>query len=161
MGLGFSGGLAGAWLAGRATRLLGDAGALRELLLLGGPPAMLIGVAFPGVGVALVPVGMFLVGAGVVGANVVRAAFRARYTPAEVLGRTSSTTAVLNFGTMPLAGIVAGVLGGLIGVRETILVMAGLNTLNSLLVLVGPFRTGRNLPGQAMLMASRVEQQPR
>lgn len=150
MGLGFSGGLAGAWLARRATRRLGDAGALRWLQILGGPPAILIGLAFPGWGITLVPLGMFLVGVGVVGANVVRAAFRARYTPAEVMGRTTSTMAFLNFGTMPLAGLVAGALGGTIGVRETILVMACLNALSCLSVLVGPFRTGRDLPDQPM-----------
>lgn len=152
MGLGFSGGLVGAALAQRTSRWLGDAGALRWLQVLGGPPALLIGLAFPGAGIALVPLGMFLVGAGVVGANVVRAAFRARYTPAEVMGRTSSTMAVLNFGTMPLAGVVAGALGGIVGVRETILLMGALNALACLSVFVGPYRSGRDLPAQPMEM---------
>jgi MFS family permease len=148
--LGAAGGLLGATVASRASRWLGDAGALRWLQVVGGPPALLVGVAFPGWGVALVPLGSALVGVGVVGANVVRSAFRGRYTPPELLGRTTATMAVLNFGTMPLAGLAAGALGELLGVRETILLMGGLNALGCLAVFVGPFRTGRDLPRQPM-----------
>lgn len=153
--VGASGGLLGAAVANRTVRRLGDAGALRWLQVLGGPPALLVGLAFPGAGVVLVPLGSFLVGVGVVGANVVRASFRARYTPPALLGRTTATMSVLNFGTMPLAGLVAGALGELVGVRETILVMAGLNAVGCLAVFVGPFRRGRRLPTEPM--AQRIE----
>jgi len=148
--VGAAGGLLGATVANRTVRRLGDAGALRWLQVVGGPPALLIGLAFPGWGVALVPLGSALVGVGVVGANVVRASFRARYTPPDLLGRSTATMAVLNFGTMPLAGLVAGGLGALVGVRETILLMAALNAVGCLAVFVGPFRRGRELPRQPM-----------
>lgn len=146
MAAGSVGGLLGATLATRAARWWGNAGALRWLQVLGGPPAILIGLAWPGPGAALVAVGSFLVGVGVVGANVVRASFRVRYTPAALLGRTMATSSVLNFGTMPLAGLVAGGLGAWIGVRETILLMAAIHAAGSLLVFVGPYRRGRDLP---------------
>ena len=148
--IGACGGLLGATVATRTVRWLGDAGALRWLQVLGGPTAILVGLAQPGVGVALVPLGSFLVGVGVVGANVVRASFRVRYTPAALIGLTTATMAVLNFGTMPLAGLVAGALGEAIGVRETILAMAGLNAVGCLSVFVGPFRKGRELPREPM-----------
>ncbi|MFC7492433.1 MULTISPECIES: MFS transporter [unclassified Knoellia] len=150
MALGSIGGLLGATLAARTTAWLGNAGALRWLQVLGGPVAVIEGLAFPGVGVVLLPLGAFFVGIGVVGANVVRSSFRVRYTPPELLGRTTATSAVLNFGTMPLAGLVAGGLGTWIGVRETILVMAALHAVVSLSVFVGPYRTGRDLPDQPM-----------
>ncbi len=146
MGLGSSGGLVGAAIARRVADRLGTAAALRWLQVLGGPSALLVGLATPGRGVALVAIGSWLVGVGVVAANVVRSSFRLRYTPAELLGRTTATMAVLNFGTMPLAGLVAGVLGSLLGVRETILLMAGLHVAASLAVVVGPYRRGRDLP---------------
>lgn len=148
MAAGSVGGLLGATLSTRATQWWGRAGALRWLQVIGGPPAILIGLAWPGPGAVLVAVGSFFVGVGVVGANVVRASFRARYTPPEALGRTMATSSVLNFGTMPLAGLVAGGLGSWIGVRETILLMAALHGVGSLLVFVGPYRRGRDLPDQ-------------
>ncbi len=82
--------------------------------------------------------------------HVVRSSFRVRYTPPELLGRTSATSSVLNFGTMPIAGLVAGGLGAWLGVRETIMVMATVHAVASLAVFVGPYRTGRDLPTQPM-----------
>ncbi|KGN32579.1 arabinose ABC transporter permease [Knoellia sinensis KCTC 19936] len=148
MGFGSVGGLVGATLATRTSQWLGNAGALRWLQVVGGPPALLIGLAWPGTGAAVVALGSFFVGAGVVGANVVRSSFRLRYTPPELLGRTMATSAVLNFGTMPLAALVAGALGTWIGVRETILLMAAIHAVGSLTVFVGPYARGRDLPDQ-------------
>lgn len=142
------GGLLGATLATRTTLWLGNAGALRWLQVLGGPPAVLIGLARPGLGAALIVIGSFFVGLGVVGANVVRASFRVRYTPAELLGRTLATSSVLNFGTMPIAALLAGVLGTWIGVRETIVLMTLIHAVGSLAVFVGPYARGRDLPDQ-------------
>ncbi|KGN42769.1 MFS transporter [Knoellia aerolata] len=150
MALGSAGGLLGATVATRATRWLGSAGALRWLQVLGGPPALLVGAAQPGLGAAMIASGSFVVGVGVVGANVVRSSFRIRYTPPELLGRTTATAAVIGFGTMPLAGLVAGGLGTWLGVRETILLMAATHAVVSLTVFVGPYRRGRDLPAQPM-----------
>lgn len=150
--VGAAGGLLGATAASRATRWFGEAGALRWLQVVGGAPALLIGCAFPGWGVVLVPLGSALVGLGVVGANVVRSSFRQRYTPPALMGRSTATMAVLNFGTMPLAGVVAGVLGDAFGVRPTIVLMTALYAAGSLAVLAGPFRSGRDLPAQPMPM---------
>ena len=148
--LGSAGGLGGATVATRATTRLGNAGALRVLQVVGGPPALLVGLAQPGLGASLVAVGSFIVGVGVVGANVVRSSFRVRYVPGDLLGRTSATSSVLNFGTMPLAGLLAGGLGTWIGVRETILLMAAIHVMASLSVWVSPYRAGRDLPDQPM-----------
>lgn len=150
LAFGSVGGLLGATLATRATAWLGNAGALRLLQVIGGPPALLVGLAQPGLGASLVAVGSFIVGVGVVGANVVRSSFRVRYVPGELLGRTTATSSVLNFGTMPLAGLLAGGLGTWIGVRETILLMAAIHVIASLSVWVSPYRAGRNLPDQPM-----------
>ncbi|NHA69690.1 MFS transporter [Phycicoccus sp. CMS6Z-2] len=146
LALGSAGGLVGSLVAARLAARSGNARALRWLQLLAGPAALLVPAAGPGAAAFLVPLGVALVGVGVVGANVVRSAFRQRYVPEHLLGRTSSASAVLVFGTMPLAGLVAGGLGGTLGLRPTILVMAALQLLTSLLVLVGPFRRGRDLP---------------
>ena len=122
--------------------------------------ALLIGLATPGLGVSLVVLGVLVVGVGVVGANVVRSSFRVRYVPRELLGRTAATSAVLNFGTMPLAGLVAGGLGTWVGVRQTILLMAAIHVLASVTVLNGPYRRGRDLPSAPMDLRSATAAQP-
>ena len=77
------------------------------LQILGGPTALLIAAARPGLLVGLVPLGAALVGVGVVGANVLRAAFRMRYVPTAVMARVVSASALITMGTMPLGGLAA------------------------------------------------------
>ena len=87
---GSAGGLVGAAVATRATagagRGPGDGGPAGARPA--HPPCSCRGR--PGWSVVLVPVGMALVGLGVVGANVIRGAFRMRYVPGQLLGRTTS-----------------------------------------------------------------------
>jgi hypothetical protein len=116
-----------------------------------GPPALLIALAQPGLRVVLVPLGLALVGAGVVAANVLRGTFRMRYTPPELLARTMSTSSLVNFGTMPLAGLAAGWLGTHVGVRETVTAMAVLYTASAFAPLFGPYGRIRTLPTQPMV----------
>jgi predicted MFS family arabinose efflux permease len=146
---GSSGGLLGALLATRASRRLGSARALVLLKLGGGVPALLVPLAWPGAGAAMVVGGLFLVGVFVVAGNVIRGAWRQRYVPAHLMGRVVTTTQVVNFGTMPIAGLLAGWLGSTLGVRETIAVMAAVNAAASLLILLSPLRGLRDLPSPA------------
>jgi MFS family permease len=150
MAVGSVGGLLGAVVANRLSARLGGARAMRWLQVLGGPTALLVGAGSPGAGIALVALGTILVGTGVVGANVIRSAFRQRWVPPHLLGRTLSASSVLNFGTMPFAGLAAGWLGAHLGIRETILLMAGVHAVASLWVLVGPYGRGRDLPAGQM-----------
>ena len=150
MSAGSVGGLVGAFVARRASARLGDARAMVVLQVASGPPALLIALAQPGVRVVLVPLGLALVGVGVVGANVLRGTFRMRYTPPQLLARTLSASALVNFGTVPVAGLCAGWLGVHLGVRETIALMAGLHLVAALTVLVGPYGRLRQLPAQPM-----------
>jgi hypothetical protein len=150
MSAGSVGGLVGASVAKRATAWLGDARAMVALQVVSGPPALLIALAQPGVRVVLVPLGLALVGLGVVGANVIRGTFRMRYTLPQLLARTTSASALVNFGTMPVAGLAAGWLGLHLGVRETIALMAGIHLLASLSPLLGPYGRLRDLPTQPM-----------
>ncbi|HET7821318.1 MAG TPA: MFS transporter, partial [Ornithinibacter sp.] len=150
MSAGSVGGLVGASVAERATARLGDARAMVALQVVSGPPALLIALAQPGVRVVLVPLGLALVGLGVVGANVIRGTFRMRYTPPQLLARTTSASALVNFGTMPVAGLAAGWLGVHLGVRETIALMAGIHLLAALSPVLGPYGRLRELPAQPM-----------
>ena len=143
---GSSGGLLGALAATWCSRRIGS-GRTFELMTLGsGFPALLVPLAWPGTGAALVVAGMFLVGAFAVAGNVVRGAWRQRYVPAPVMGRVVTSIQFVNFGTMPVAGVLAGWLGSTIGVRDTLAVMALVHLGGCLLILLSPLRGRRDLP---------------
>ena len=55
--------------------------------------------------------------AAVVAGNALRGAWRQRYVPAELMARVTTSSQVINFGTMPFAALVAGALGDAVGVR--------------------------------------------
>jgi predicted MFS family arabinose efflux permease len=147
---GSSGGLLGALVATRISRRLGSGRASTVLQLGAGFPALLLPLAWPGAGAVLVVVGLFLAGACIVAGNVIRGAWRQRYVPAHLMGRVVTTTQMVNFGTMPIAGLLAGWLGSTLGVRETIAVMAAVHVVGSLAILISPFRGLRDLPAPAL-----------
>ena len=146
MAIGSSGGLLGALIATRISRRIGSGHASTVFMLGAGFPCLLVPLAGPGAGVVLVPLGLFLAGMFVVAGNVVRGAWRQRYVPMRLMGRVVTTTQLVNFGTMPVGGLLAGGLGATIGVRETIAVMAVVILASSLLFLLSPLRGLRDLP---------------
>lgn len=129
MMIGSCGGLLGSLLAGVLSRRLGSGRASTVLLLVSGPAALLIGLPRDGGSAAPTVAGLALVGLSVVAGNVVRAAWRQRYVAPSMMGRVVTASQMVNFGTMPLAGLVAGWLGAQLGVRPTILMMAGVHAL--------------------------------
>lgn len=50
-----------------------------------------------------------------------RATWRQGYVPANLLARVLTTMQVVNYGTIPLAGLAAGAFGATIGVRPAII----------------------------------------
>ncbi|MFI6069587.1 MFS transporter [Micromonospora sp. NPDC051227] len=141
-----AGGIIGALLATTVARRCGTARALLIAAALTGPPALLIPLAAPGVGLAWPALGGLLIGLGVAIGNVVKGAFRQTYTPHHLLGRVTVSMHLLNYGTIPLAAVLAGALGARYGVRTAIVVMTAWLALTPLILLVGPIRRRRDLP---------------
>lgn len=146
MSLGAVGGIIGALVAPALARRVGTARAIVVLIVPTGPAALLIPLAGPGWQAWPLVVGPLLVGVGVVGANAVRTAWRQRYTPPELLGRTIGAFAVINYGLIPLGGVLAGLLGSWYGVRAAIAVLAGVHLLGTLAHVVSPLWGHRDLP---------------
>ena len=140
------GGFAGAAIAPRVSARLGSARAAVVLGVAGGPPALLIAAATGPFAAGLVLLGELGVGVAVVAANVIRSAWRTSYVPEAMMARQVATAQLVNFGTMPLAGVSAGWLGLTIGLRATITVMAGIHVLACLSLLASPVRGRRELP---------------
>lgn len=149
LAIGSCGGLLGAALATRIAARLGNGRASTVLLLIGGPAALLIGLPASGRTGYLSAAGLLLVGAAVVAGNVIRGAWRLRYVPSELMGRVLTTSQVVNFGTMPVAALVAGWLASRLGVRPTILIMAGVHALACWSILLTRLGRCRQLPEPA------------
>ncbi|MEU7612223.1 MFS transporter [Micromonospora sp. NPDC049204] len=141
-----AGGIIGALLATTLGRRCGTARALLVAALLTGPPALLIPLAAPGVGLIWPALGGVLIGLGVAVGNVVKGAFRQTYTPHHLLGRVTVSMHLLNYGTIPLAAVLAGALGARYGVGTAIFVMTAWLAVTPLILLIGPIRRRRDLP---------------
>ncbi len=141
-----TGALAGATVARPLADRWGTARATVVVQLAAGSTVMLIPLAGPGWKVWLFVAGQFVVALGVVAGNVIKAAFRQRYVPHALMARVVTSTQLVNYGTMPAAGLLAGFLGEHVGVRTTIALMAGVHALACLAVLFSPVRGLRDLP---------------
>ncbi len=75
-----------------------------------------------------------------------RGTWRQRYVPPHLLGRVLTTMQVVNYGTMPLAGLSAGALGTHLGVRPAMLLLASVHSLACTSILFTHFGRSRHLP---------------
>ncbi|MGC4896022.1 MFS transporter [Micromonospora sp. DT31] len=146
IGLASMGGVVGAALAARLARRLGTARAVLLAGALTGPPALLIPLTGPGARAAWLVGGGVLVSMGVAVGNVVKGSFRQTYTPHRLLGRVTVSMHLLNYGTIPLAALLAGALGAAWGPGGAIRVMTAWLALTPLILLAGPLRRRRDLP---------------
>ncbi|WP_410618319.1 MFS transporter [Amycolatopsis sp. cmx-8-4] len=152
------GGVLGAALAGRLGARFGTA---RAFLLceVAAAPMMVFGpLSGPGWRLSLFVVGVFGVCAGVVASNVLTTTFRQGYCPPELFGRITSSASLAAYGTIPLAGVLGGVLGEVIGVRETLWVASVV--LVAALPILAPFRKLRDFPVTAAGRPPRRQPQP-
>ena len=142
------GGVLGAAGAGVFARRFGTAHGMLISELAAAPFALLIPLTKPGAGLLYVVVGGIGVGAGIVSGNVIKSSFRQTYTPRHLLGRVVVTMQFLNYGTIPLGALLAGVLAATLGLRPTLWITASGLVLASLILLTGPIRRHRDLPIQ-------------
>ena len=143
------GGVVGAALSGPVARRLGSARGLFTLEVASGISALLIPLTTGGQGLVWLVLGNAGVAAFVVAGNVISASFRQRYCPPELLGRVTASMRMVNYGTMPVAAVVAGVLATAVGLRATMWIgTAGVGAA-ALLLLIGPLTRSRDLPEPA------------
>ncbi|MEN3534342.1 MFS transporter [Microbispora sp. ZYX-F-249] len=146
LALASSGGLFGAAFAGRVATRFGTARGFLLCEAFAAPMALLGPIGSGGVGLALFAAAGFGTGLGVVASNILTSTFRQRYCPAELFGRITASTSALNYGAIPLGGLLGGMLGDAIGVRETLMLMAVIQLFSVAILLLGPFRPLRDFP---------------
>ena len=128
LGLAFAafavGGLAGALVAGRLARRVGEGRIIPVSQLAATPFAFAVPVAtlLP-VRAAVLPVvvlGGFIGYGTTVVYNITQVSFRQRLCPPELLGRMNASIRFLVWGTLPLGGLVGGALGAVLGIVPTL-----------------------------------------
>ncbi|WP_206447104.1 MFS transporter [Agrococcus sp. KRD186] len=146
--LGSIGGLAGAAATPHIVRWIGEGRAIPVSAIGFGVVACFLPLAatFPAVAFPLLVAQMFVGSFTVLLYNITQVTFRQRITPPRLLGRMNASVRFCVWGVMPIAALLAGVLGTWIGVVPTMWIGAVGQLLAALCVVIGPFWTMRELP---------------
>ena len=144
-GVGSIGFLIGALLPDRVQRRVGLGPAIVGSALVAGAALFLVPLAPLEAPLPFLFAAQFLVGIGQVVYNVSQVSLRQAITPDAMLGRMNATMRFVVWGTMPVGALLGGALGGVIGLRETLLVAALGETLAFLFVLLSPVRRLRSI----------------
>jgi MFS family permease len=148
--VGSLGALLGAVTANRISERVGVGPTIVLFSAIGGPPTIIFALAPVGTAqpilVGLVALVGFLGGLASVVYNVAQVSFRQAITPTRLQGRMNATMRWIVWGTMPIGGIIGGLMGTFIGVRETILLGGIGGSLVFLPVLFSPVRRIRTMP---------------
>jgi MFS family permease len=140
------GGLLGAVTGPRFARLVGEGRAIPLSVLLLLPFAACAPLAVLGAPAVLLAVSTFGFSWGTVAYNITQVSFRQRLCPPALLGRMNASVRFLVFGTMPLGGLLGGVLGTWFGVVPALWVAVAGQVLAALPVTLSPLIGMRELP---------------
>ncbi|MGY1750833.1 MFS transporter [Modestobacter sp. SYSU DS0511] len=158
LGLVFSagavGGLVGAATAARFARWLGEGRAIPLSVLAMLPFTALTPLAALGAPLVLLTLGQLGFSWAVVVYNVTQVSFRQRLCPPALLGRMNASVRFIVFGTMPLGGLLGGVLGTWLGVLPTLWIAAAGQVLAAGWVVASPLLHLRELPDGTDLSAA-------
>ncbi|GAA2835188.1 MFS transporter [Kitasatospora paracochleata] len=148
------GGIAGGMVAGRLAKRFGSARIIWLSILVFGAPQAVLAAARPGWGVLLVPLGW---SAGYFAAmvyNVAQVSYRQAVTPPELMGRMNAAVRWIVWGTMPVGGILGGLLGTAVGVRPALWVAVVGFWAAGWWVYFSPLRHLRDVPADATVPAT-------
>lgn len=140
-----AGGLAGALTATRIAKRVGQGRAIWMSMAVAG--LFCIGIpAGTRANIWYVAAAFTIAVAGGVVFNVAQVSFRQQLAPPHLLGRVNATMRFMMLGVMPIGGILGGVLGTSLGVRQTLWIAAVGGLLSFLPAFLSPLRSMRELP---------------
>ncbi|MFI6028309.1 MFS transporter [Amycolatopsis magusensis] len=149
LAIGGAGSVLGALTSGLVNRRIGQARAIWLVPLLTWPAHLLVPLAAPGWRIAFVVIGLVLFGYGVIVYNVAQVSYRQAICPDRLLGRMNASVRFVVWGVLPLGSMLGGVLGEVVGIRNTLWVAGALEALAVLWVVTSPLRRLRDIPQTA------------
>ncbi|MEV3978024.1 MFS transporter [Nonomuraea sp. NPDC049758] len=137
--------LIGAAFTSRLTARFGTARTLvgTGFVVVAGALVIPLGDGWPGF--AAFAVGNVVFAAGVVVLSVVTRTYRQLASPPELLSRVMATVRFVSWGAIPVGGLVAGVIAGLLGARATLMIFVVAAVCVPLVLLASPIRRLRDL----------------
>ena len=148
--VGSLGGILGGVLSGRLSRWIGSARIIWFSMLVFGVIPIAIPLTEPGPRLILFPVAYAGLTFTAVVYNIAQLSYRQLICPPELLGRMNAAIRWIVWGTLPLGGLLGGILGSAIGIRPTIWVGVVGAWTAAFWVLFSPLRTMRDIPEQAV-----------
>jgi MFS family permease len=147
LGIGAVGGLAGTVVAGWLARRIGVGRTIAVGAIVFGASLAVVPLASGPVvaRAAFVAAAEFFSGVGVMLFDIPLNALQAAVTPDGIRSRIAGAFATVNYGVRPLGAVAGGVLGGLIGIRPTMLVAAVGASLAFLCLLPSPIISTRTI----------------
>ena len=145
-GIGSLGGVLGAVTATRFIRALGVGRAIITSIALLSPVPLVLFFTTPAIAFPVVVAVFFFGSLGALWYNIPQVSYRQALVPREVQGRMNATMRTIVWGTLPLGGLMGGLVGSVIGTQQTIGLMAALGSLAFLWVLFSPVRQVREMP---------------
>jgi MFS family permease len=143
--IGGVGAILGALIAMRATSRLGVGRVVVLGMFLTGVPVAIY-FATPGTAFFVLSASLFVSYFGSLLFSIPAVSYRQSLVSAEIQGRMNATMRTIVWGTLPIGGLLGGVLGEVAGVHETIGLMTALGALAFLFVLLSPVRQIKEFP---------------
>ena len=150
LGLAFSlgsvGFLIGALVANRVAARAGVGPTIVVSAMAFGPAAILMAIAPPDLALPFVAASIFVAGFGGAIYNINQVSLRQAITPERIQGRMNATMRFIVWGTIPVGSLFGGILGGVIGLHETIWVGAIGGCFVFVPVIFSPVRRLKTIP---------------
>lgn len=146
LSVGACGGIIGALVARRFASWIGQGPAMWLSIAVSAPMTLVVPFLHHDWTLGLFVVSQLAFTAGVVIYNVTTVSFRQALCPERLLGRMNATMRFFVWGTMPIGGLLGGVLGSTLGVRPTLFLAAVGSSLAFLWIYRSPLRWMRELP---------------
>ncbi|GAB4081598.1 MFS transporter [Modestobacter muralis] len=154
--LGAVGGLLGAATAARFARRVGEGRSIPLSAVAFAAAGAFVPLAAVGAPVVLLTTGWFMLSWSTVVYNVTQVSFRQRLCPPGLLGRMNASVRFIVYGTMPVGGLLGGVLGEWLGVLPALWTATAGGFVACLPVLLSPLLTMRDLPRELDVTAAPV-----
>ncbi len=145
-GVGSLGGALGAVIAMRVARRLGVGTSIVACSVVFSVLATTFYFATPANGVLLSSCILFFSFIFVLIYNITQVSYRQALIPREIQGRMNASIRTLVWGIIPIGNLLGGAVAELVGVRETVVLMAALSVLSPLWVIFSPVRKVREFP---------------